>query len=82
MNSSLQGLAYLTCLGTIYKECGFAIGIIICWEAYDDEAYDEAYDDEFMTSKTDFAFFFWNLSQFTIIFQLVSGAFRYFCERG
>ena len=32
VNSSLQWLAYLTCLGTIYKEFGFAIGIVICWE--------------------------------------------------
>ena len=34
VNSSLQGLAYLTCLGTIYKECVFAIGIVICWEGF------------------------------------------------
>ena len=34
VNSSLQGLAYLTCRGTIYKECGFAIGIVICWKGF------------------------------------------------
>ena len=37
---------------------------------------------EFMTSKTDFAFFYWTLSQCKIIFQFISSAFRYFCERG
>lgn len=35
-----------------------------------------------MTSKTDFAFFFRSLNQNEIIFQFISGAFRYFSERG